>query len=239
MEESQKVKSQKYSYNADWIMKKIVDLSRFFGLCGILAPVIGLSCIFIAISYLPWFSWTENYLSDIGGRPGSSSLWSTWGFSSIIFNFGLITSGSLGFLFAIGLKQSKILDSNLGNVGIMFLAADTIALIGVGVFTESTGEWHTFFSIVFFILIGPTLCAIGYAQLKSGDKKLGWFTIALLIAGLCALPLFFTPAPVGSNAIAEIIPTISLSLFPIVYGYKLFNLKPKEDDTENSKDPEE
>jgi hypothetical membrane protein len=228
----QKVKRQKYSYITDWIMNKDINLTRFFGLCGILAPIIGLTCIFIAISYLPWFSWTENYLSDIGGNPGSDCLWSTWGIASVIFNFGIIAAGSLGFLFAIGMKQSKILNSRLGDVGIMFFAADSIALIGIGVFTESTGDWHIFFFFAFFILIGIGLAIIGIALLKLNEKKLGWLTIGLLIFGLCAVPLFFTPQPLGSNAIAEIIPVISLTVFSIVFGYKLFNLKIKEDDTE-------
>jgi len=66
---------------------------------------------------------------------------------------------------------------------------------------------------------------LGISQLKSHETKFGLLTIALLIFGLCALPLFMTPQPLGSNAIAEIIPIISFSIFCMVYGYKLFNSK--------------
>jgi hypothetical membrane protein len=204
---------------------KKIDLAKIFGLCGILAPIIGLTSIFIAISYLSWFSWTENYLSDIGGNPGSDSLWGTWGVASVIFNFGLIAAGVLGVFFAIGIKQSKMIDSKLGDLGILFFFLDACALIGVGLFTESTGDWHTFFSIAFFVLVGVGLALIGIALLKLNERKLGWFTIALLIFGLCAVPLFMTPKPVGSNAIAEIIPIISVSIFSIVFGFRLFNQK--------------
>lgn len=207
---------------------KEIDLTRIFGLCGILAPIIGLSSIIISISYLPWFSWSENYLSDIGGNPGSDCLWSTWGVASVIFNFGLIAAGVLGTCFAVGIKQSRMIDSKLGDLGIAFFILDACAVIGVGLFTESTGDWHTFFSIAFFVLAGVGLAIIGIALLQLNEKKLGWFTIALLIFGLCAVPLFMTPKPVGSNAIAEIIPIIFVSIFSIVFGFKLFNQKPEK-----------
>jgi hypothetical membrane protein len=215
---------------------KEIDLTRIFGLCGILAPVIGLSSIFIAILYLPWFSWTEHYLSDIGGNPGSRYLWSTWGVPSVIFNFGLVAAGVLGICFAFGIKQSKMIDSKLGDLGIAFFFLDAGAVIGVGLFTESTGEWRTFFSTAFFVLLGAGLTLIGIALLKLNEKKLGWFTIALLIFGLCSVPLFMTPKPVGSNAIAEIIPIISISVFSIVLGFKLLRIKPNREEVKDSED---
>jgi hypothetical membrane protein len=206
---------------------KKIDLTRIFGLCGILAPVIGISSIFIAMSYLPWFSWSEHYLSDMGGDPGSDYLWSTYGIASVIFNFGLVAAGILGIIFTLGIKQSKMIDSKLGDIGISFFFLGACALIGIGLFTESTGDLHTFFFIAFIILVGIGLGIIGVALIRLKEKKLGWFTIALLIFGLCAVPLFMTPKPVGSNAIAEMIPISSISIFLIVFGFLLFNKKPE------------
>jgi hypothetical membrane protein len=207
---------------------KEIDIVRISGLCGILAPIIGLGAIFISISMLPWFSWTENYLSDIGGNPGSDCLWNTWGRPSVIFNFGLVTAGVLGILFGIGFQKSGFVNGTLGNIGVIFLISDAAALIGVGLFTESTGSWHTFFSITFFVLVGLALLFITLAFLKSEKKKLGMFTLGLLILGLISVPLFVTPKPVGSNAIAEIIPIISVSIICIVFGYMMLFRKGME-----------
>ena len=204
---------------------KDIDLNRIFGLCGILAPVIGLSAIFISISLVPWFSWTNNYLSDLGGDPESDCLWSTWGWASIAFNFGLITAGVLGILFGIGFKISGLVSGAFGSLGAFFIVLDSCALVGVGLFTESTGAWHTYFSIAFFALVGFALLFSIIAFFKSKEKKLGFFTLALLIFGLTAIPLFLTPKPVGSNAIAEIIPIISVALFSFIIGYRIFMTK--------------
>lgn len=192
------------------------------GICGILAPIIGLGCIVIAILLSPWFSWTENYLSDLGGSPGDRPIYSAHGLSSVLFNFGLILAGCLGLYFGIGIKKSGMFDSTLGSIGLMFYLLDACVLIGIGIFPETTGAPHTFFSVVFFILVGFCLFFLGLAQLKSFEKKFGWFIMALLIFGLVSIPLFLTPKPLGSNAIAEMIPIISVSLFSIVLGCRIF-----------------
>jgi hypothetical membrane protein len=111
-------------------------------------------------------------------------------------------------------------------MGFIFLVLDSCALVGVGLFTESTGEWHTLFSIAFFVLVGLALVFCTIAFFTSGEKKLALLTCGLLIFGLTAVPLFITPQPVGSNAIAEIIPIISVSIFSVVIGYSIFNTKP-------------
>ena len=67
---------------------------RLSGVCGILTPIIAFVCIFLAINSAPEFSWTENALSDLGVMPGATSAF---------FNFGLIVSGILGFVFAASL----------------------------------------------------------------------------------------------------------------------------------------
>jgi hypothetical membrane protein len=197
---------------------------RTAGFCGILAPIIGLSCIALAVLLCPWFSWTENYLSDLGGFPGDRPIWAAHGAASILFNVGLIIAGALGVCLVLGLRKSQMFSSSLGNLGTLFLIMDSFALIGIGIFPETTGPPHTFFSITFFILVGVALLLIGLTLIKSSEKKLGGLTIALFIFGLVSVPLFITPKPVGSNAIAEMIPIISISIFSIVFGYRLFCL---------------
>ncbi len=208
---------------------------KIAGACGILAPIIAFGCIGLAILYSPWFSWTENYLSDLGGSPGDRPIYAAHGIPSILFNCGLVTAGVLGIFLGIGIRKSGLLKTPLGSLGILIYLVNACALIGIGVFPESTGDPHTFFSMTFFVLVGFSLLFIGIALIKSSERALGWFTIALLVFGLTSVPLFFTPQPVGSNAVAEIIPIISIALFSMVFGYKLISLALKDEEYEKRK----
>lgn len=211
---------------------------RTAGLCGILAPIIGLTCIALAILLCPWFSWTENYLSDLGGFYGDRPIWAAHGTASILFNMGLILAGVLGVCFGLGLRKSQSFRTPLGNIGTLFLILDAAALMGIGIFPETTGPPHTFFSFAFFIMVGISLALVGTALIKTSERTLGWFTITLFIFGLVSVPLFITPQPVGNNAIAEMIPIISASIFSMVFGYRLLFSGIKEEN-ENEKEEDE
>jgi hypothetical membrane protein len=217
-------------------MKNKLPSLKLTGICGILAPVIGLSCIGIAILLSPWFSWTDNYLSDLGGFPGDRPIWAANGLASIIFNSGLVMAGILGLVFAMGIKKNGIFNSFLGNIRSIFFLLCACALVGIGVFPETTGDPHIVFTIAFFILVEISLLLMGITQLRSEQKRMGCFTIVLFIFGLASIPLFMTPKPTGDNAVAEIIPIISISIFLMVLGFKIFNMDPKheiEDDLRN------
>jgi hypothetical membrane protein len=202
---------------------KDIDLQRMYGLFGMMAPLVGLGVILISSLMLPWFSWQDNYISDIGGHPESSSLWTTHGAPSVIFNFGLVAAGVLGILFGFGFRKSALARGRTGGLGAVFLIMGAVALVGIGLFTETTVSLHTFFFITFLILVGLAFMFISLGLFLSGERRLGLLCLFLLIFGLCALPLFFIPKPVGSNAIAEIIPIFSVSIFCVVFGYLLFS----------------
>ncbi len=72
------------------------------------------------------------------------------------------------------------------------------------------------------------LVFLSLAFLRSGERKFGLLSTALLIFGLTAVPFFVTPKPIGSNAVGEIIPIISVSVFYMVFGYMMFNAKQRE-----------
>jgi len=74
---------------------KRVTIMRLAGFCGLTNPVIVFMLIALSISYSPWFSWTENALSDLGVH----------GIAAILFNSGLIIGGVLAITFAIGLRD--------------------------------------------------------------------------------------------------------------------------------------
>lgn len=191
------------------------------GICGILAPIMAFTCIGVAILMSPWFSWTNNWLSDLGGRPGSDSLWATHGSASIVFNVGLMFTGVLGSIFAVGFRKSGMLKTSHGQAGTMLLFLVTGSLFGIGLFTESTGDLHVIFSVAFFVFAGLCVILIGMSLLKSSEKILGWITMVLLVFGLTSIPFFLIPKPIGGNAVAEMIPIISVAAFSIVFGFEL------------------
>jgi hypothetical membrane protein len=210
----------------DW-MKKI-DFKKLSGLIGILAPIAAWISITVAIIMSPWFSFTENYLSDLGGSPDSDRLWDTHGYASLIFNFGLVAAGILGLVFSVGIRRYKMFRTPPGNIGTVIMMLVSIALVGIGLFSETTGVIHTFFSVVFFVLVGVALLFLGIDQLRSKEGLTSWLVTSLFVFGLLSIPLFVLPKPLGSNAVAELIPIISISIFSIFYGNRLYKLPSPE-----------
>jgi hypothetical membrane protein len=74
--------------------RKSIVRYRISGVCGVLTSVVAFVFISLSIASAPEFSWMENALSDLGVMPGATSA---------LFNYGLIVSGILGFIFATSL----------------------------------------------------------------------------------------------------------------------------------------
>jgi hypothetical membrane protein len=198
---------------------------RISALCGILGPIIGLIFITFSIYYSTWFNWAGNWLSDLGGIPDDKSIWASRGIASIIFNSGLVVSGSIGVIFASSLRKIKILNNRHGRIGTSLFILDMFTLCTVGIFPETTGHIHTAVSIIFFFLIALSLIFIGNVLRKSSIKKIGGLIIILGAFSLSSFPFFLIPRPWGSNAIIEMIPIISLSIFSIIFGYTILKNK--------------
>jgi hypothetical membrane protein len=205
--------------------KKQLDSIKISALCGIIAPLIGFIFITCSIFYSEWFSWSENWLSDLGGIPGNTSIWASRGISSIIFNSGLIISGVIGVFFAYSLRKLQILNNSQGKTGSFLFIFDMLTLSFVGLFPETTGYLHTFVSIMFFFLIALTLLIIGIVIGKSSMKKFGKFIIILGVISFCSFPFFAIPRPWGNNAIIELVPIISLSIFTIIFSIAILKNK--------------
>jgi len=152
---------------------------------------------------------------------GETPLWAARGTASIIFNVGLIITGVMGLVFAYGLRKSPPLTTRLGRLGILFLLLDMAALCAIGIFPETTGFLHTLASLIFFFLVALSLLAIGTAVRISSEKMVGWLVTLLGVISLCSLLFFGIPHPWGSNAIAEMVPIVSIAAFALVFGSKL------------------
>lgn len=138
-------------------------LRRISGVCGIASQVTGLISLLIAVSMSPWFSWTENYLSVLGVEGSAITL----------FNAGVILTGILSLVFAIGLWQSLLSGRLLGFLGMVSLVLGSLAFSGTGIFPRSTGMPHDSASLAFFLFISLAIFLIGIRVTTPSQKKVG------------------------------------------------------------------
>lgn len=134
----------------------------------------------------------EETLSELGGdRPGS-----------IYFNSGVIVTGVMGLIFAIGLYA--LMDGRLlGQIGAVVAMVGAIALIGVGVFPITTGDYHTFFSYAFFGIMLVSLLLLAYPIWK--ERRLGPLAGLLTVGALVvSLGFLFTTSIPLTEAVAVI-----------------------------------
>ncbi len=181
------------------------NILRIAGLCGIAAPLVAFSCIFIAISLSPWFNWSANALSDLGVREGA------W-----VFNSGLITAGVLSMVFAAGLWMA-FKEQVIGRAGVVLFFIDAFALFGIGVFSEAAGAIHMYFSVAFFVLFPLSLLLLSAGAIVAGSLKFGSFTIAAGV--VAAIPWAFSWDGV---AIPETISALAASVWSVAQGVRLY-----------------
>jgi hypothetical membrane protein len=161
--------------------KPLLNL-RVAGTCGILGQSIALFGILLAISISPWFSWTDDALSDLGSLASPDS--------ARIFNTGLIVGGIITFIFAIGLS-AKTKHSALGLTATILLFASCSGTIGVGLFPEDYPIPHVASATLSFVPLTFSLLMFGYLQLHTKQmKKLGATSIML---GLGTIVSWFIP----------------------------------------------
>ena len=163
--------------------------------------------LWLAIDRAPWFSWTDNYLSDLGVAEGSE----------LIFNGGLIAGGILFLLLISGIKE-YLPERNDTSLALYTLAAGALALICVGIFDEDAGSIHFIVSVLFFALSAIGLIMLGRSERKHGSKRRGSVCMALgaIMAAAWALPW-----PGTGGALPEIVGAACLMVMSVLYGATL------------------
>ncbi|MEM3725737.1 MAG: DUF998 domain-containing protein [Candidatus Bathyarchaeia archaeon] len=185
-------------------------------LSGIITPIVAFSCIALAIAYYPPFSWTDNALSDLGVVEG---------ITSIVFNGGLIVSGILATIFAVGL-YAYLGESTVGKAGSLLFVLDTLALMLIGVFPENVKPTHYYVSVMFFMLFPIAMLVLTATFLKKVKTKMGLFTF-LVAAFAAAVWIIQWTVGFGSNvAIPETLSALAASAWAIVLGVKMLKEKP-------------
>ena len=190
---------------------------RFSGAFGIVTPIIAFGCILSAISSAPGFSWTDNALSDLGVMSGSTS---------VIFNFGLIISGILAGLFAIGVYFSfgKSIPGRSGAIAFLFSA---IALTAIGIFPENMKPMHFYASVTFFALFPISLLLLTAAYFRSAKPAKGSFTLAIALFAALVWILEFSVRYVPGVAIPETLSALAVSLWAVVIGFQFAKRYPQ------------
>jgi len=179
------------------------------GLCGIAAPILIFSLIFVAIGLAPGFNWNRNALSDLGV-----------GATAQIFNSALIAGGLLLFIFSIGLRQT-LPRGALSLLGTILLSLGMLVLSGIGLFPETAGSIHLYLSVAFFTLLSLSFLLIGVSDLRQQKSRAsGMLTIltGLLVALIWALHWSIR---LGGVAVPETISALLGSAWAIAKGVKL------------------
>lgn len=190
-------------------MRKIFSIKNM-GFFGIVCPIIAFLFISISIGVHPWFSFADNALSDLGAVGTSHN---------VIFNFGLVLSGSTGLIFVLGL--SELLESRLENIGGLIFGIGTFSLVMIGVFPKGTSP-HFIVSVIFYALCTIGMILIGFGKiLRKSERIWGIFVLSIVLLGLISVSLVATiPYGIGA-AIPEIIGALVFGEFTIIFGARL------------------
>ncbi|MCW4000995.1 MAG: DUF998 domain-containing protein [Candidatus Bathyarchaeota archaeon] len=174
---------------------------------GFATPIVAFACILCAIATYPQFSWVHNALSDLGVVSGVTG---------ILFNFGLVASGVLGFVFAVLGLYDYLGVSRLGKVGAGFFAAATVALVLIGVFNEHFSPTHYIVSVAFFSLVPIALFILTCACYLQGKHAAAGFSVIIGLVAAVPWILQLTLEFVPRVAIPETISAAAVSAWAIV-----------------------
>jgi len=182
-------------------------LRRISGVCGIASQLVGLTIILVVASISPWFSWTENDLSILGVEGSTTSL----------FNSGLIATGLLSLVFAMGLGKSLV--TNLvGYFGLASLSLGSISLAVVGLFPRSIDLPHDSASIAFFVFIALALLLIGIAAIIASHRRWG---VLSFVSAAVTLAFLLVPWPWTGGAIEQLLSCLPWALWTVLLGFRL------------------
>jgi hypothetical membrane protein len=196
-----------------------MELKRFFvskyvGLLGIIGPIIAISLILISIALSPWFSWWDNALSDLG----VSSV-------AILFNAGLILCGICCTIFSIGFLISTDKKKWLRRIGSVILCLATIALIGIGVFSEDFGILHFYFSVAFFVLLMIASLILGASMMMDAELR----TVGIIALSVGAFGIIGWMLPRGHGvAIPEALSSFPACIWFAILGVRMYKSISKE-----------
>jgi len=172
-----------------------------------LTPPVALLGIGTAIMQSPWFSFSENALSDLGISNAAN-----------IFNATLIISGLLSMFMATGMLTA-FRGETVKRAGAAIFILAGAALVCIGVFHEGYSPHHYIFSVMFFVLMPIAIMTISLPMLiKAGTRKLGYLSLAMVFIAIIA---WVIPWGMGI-AVPEAIAAAAGCRWIIVSGARLY-----------------
>ncbi|MDE1858397.1 MAG: DUF998 domain-containing protein [Thaumarchaeota archaeon] len=149
--------------------------------------------LILAEIYYPGYNVSTNYVSDLGATcPGSSTTGCIINQpTSMIFNTSIVLLGLLIIIGALFLHRGF---RDKPATAMIFMAG--LGAIGVGLFPETTGVWHSIFSLIVFLFAGLTALVTARFQ----KKPMFYFSIILGLFTLVALVLYIGGEYLGLGA---------------------------------------
>ena len=191
--------------------RKVV-FQRIGATAGIATPIIAFPLILSAIASYPSFSWTNNALSDLGVVSG---------ITGPLFNFGLIASGVLAFLFAALGLFNYFGETLVGKVGAEAFEAAAVALVGIGIFNENFQGTHYILSVAFFVLAPMSLFILTIAFWLRHQRGMAVFTVSVGVVAALPWLLLFAFNYVPNVAIPEFLSGLAVSAWAILLAAKM------------------
>ncbi|MBI4393568.1 MAG: DUF998 domain-containing protein [Euryarchaeota archaeon] len=204
----------------------IVD-DRLAGYAGLLAPLLAFGGIFAAVATAPWFSWTDNFLSDLGGVPGSGDIWASRGITSILFNAGLLLAGLVALLWAHGMAPHLREGGDAGRLAAAFAYMSAASLSLIGLLPETLGDAHGLVSRVFFFSVTIALFASGLAFRGRSPRWLSRGAFALAFVAFLGLPFYVLRGAYVGKAVSEMFPATAIAIAVFASGWWLLRLNPR------------
>jgi hypothetical membrane protein len=126
------------------------------------------------------------------------------GVTAPIFNSGLVISGLLFLVFAIGLFW-VVGKSWLGKTGAIVLCLACISLVSIGIFNENFKPTHYLVSVAFFTLMPISMLVLVTSFWSTGQRQLSFFTLTIALTAAIPWVLQFTVPYVSNVAIPEFV----------------------------------
>ena len=147
--------------------------------------------LILAEIYYPGYNVSTNYVSDLGATCTSGGSCVINQPTSDIFNGSIIILGLMIIVSAYFLQKSFAWKPATGLIAIAGIGA-----LGVGLFPETTGVWHSIFSLIVFLFAGLSAIITFWLQ----KPPLSYISIILGAVTLAALFLYVGNIYLGLGA---------------------------------------
>ncbi len=188
-----------------------VDTRRIGAICGLVAPISFLVLYGIAVANDPYYTFFENYLSDLGVGPAA------WAFNSAV-----ILAGALTIPFAILAIRPALGKGVPSTLAVVFTVVGAIFLILVGILTEDYGDAHKFVSVGFFMSMLVALSFYSWTLRSSHafGEPVTWLTWGVFALGVILTVMGFDPR-------TETVSVLSIVLWGLVVAVALLWREPE------------